>query len=240
MSTHFYSFRTTILFCISLFWINKNVAQTAGQKIIPKDWFEKDPTVDSVAGISLDKAYQLLKKRKSTTVIVAVIDNGIDILHEDLKNVIWTNKKEIPDNGIDDDNNGYADDIHGWNFRGAKNGTIIENEQATSTQFYLAWKNKYENAGTSKIDIKDKKNLVIYLKARKEFFEKLNSNDSSDIHFAYNLNYNSGILIAKDSFNSGNRYYGSPYFKLSPNLSHGTHVAGIIAAQRNNTKALMG
>ena len=55
---------------------------------------------------------------KATNVIVAVIDSGVDIEHEDLKNVIWVNKKEIPNNGIDDDKNGYNDDIHGWNFLG--------------------------------------------------------------------------------------------------------------------------
>src|SRR4051812_27273964 len=93
---------------------------------IPKDWFEKDPQTDSVAGISLDKAYKLLKGRIPKPIIVAVIDNGVDTNHEDLKNKIWTNKKEIPGNGIDDDNNGYIDDIHGWNFRGTKDGTVIE------------------------------------------------------------------------------------------------------------------
>ena len=222
------------IFCFNIF------AQTSGQRIVPKDWFEKDPDTDSIAGINLDKAYLLLKGRKSRTVIVAVIDNGVDILHEDLKNVIWTNKKEIPDNGIDDDNNGYVDDAHGWNFRGTKDGTIIENEQASSTQFYLAWKNKYEKADTSLLSPEDKNKFAIFTKARNEYLEKLTSKDSSDIEFAYNINYNSSKLIANDSTNSENRFYGSPYFKLSPNLSHGTHVAGIIAAQRNNDKGIDG
>ena len=240
MSNTKYIFKTTALFCLCTFFNHKNFAQTTSQKTIPKDWFEKDPNADSVAGISLDKAYHLLKGRKSKTVVVAVIDNGVDILHEDLKNVIWTNKKEIPDNGIDDDNNGYVDDVHGWNFRGAKDGTIIENEQASSTQFYLAWKNKYENADTTLLKPEDKKEFAIYIKARKDYLEKLNSKDSSDIQFAYNINYNSGKLIANDSVNSSSRLYGSPYFKLSPNLTHGTHVAGIIAAQRNNDKGIEG
>ncbi len=188
----------------------------------------------------MDKAYELLKGRKSKTVIVAVIDNGVDIHHEDLKNIIWTNKKEIPDNGIDDDNNGYIDDVHGWNFRGAKDGTIIENEQASSTQFYLAWKNKFENIDTTLLKPNEKKEYTIYKKAKKEYFEKLNSKDSLDFQFSYNINYNSSKLIANDTSNSSNRFYGSPYFKLSPNLTHGTHVAGIIAAQRNNDKGIDG
>jgi cell wall-associated protease len=210
------------------------------QTPIAKDWFEKDPQTDSVAGISLDKAYQLLRGRSSKTVIVAVIDNGIDIYHEDLKNVIWTNKKEIPGNGIDDDHNGYIDDVHGWNFRGAKDGTIIENEQSSSTMLYLAWKNKYENADTSLLNAKEKKGFEIYSKAKRDYLEKLSSKDSADIQFLYNSNYHSSKLIANDSDNSEHKYYGSPNFKLSPNLSHGTHVAGIIAAQRNNNKGING
>lgn len=84
-----------------------------------KRWSHLDLVKDTIPGMSVDKAYsQLLKKKKSTTVIVAVIDSGVDVEHEDLKDVVWTNKKEIPGNGIDDDKNGYIDDIHGWNFLG--------------------------------------------------------------------------------------------------------------------------
>src|SRR5690349_16002429 len=107
-------FNLSVFFCLVIF--SQNIL---GQNI-SKDWFEKDPKSDSVAGISLEKAFQLLKGRVSKPVVVAVIDNGIDITHEDLKNKIWTNTKEIPNNGIDDDRNGYTDDVHGWNFRGAK------------------------------------------------------------------------------------------------------------------------
>jgi hypothetical protein len=72
---------------------------------------------DAVYGMSVNKAYnELLKGKKSHPVIVAVIDEGVDITHEDLQGHIWTNTKEIPDNGIDDDKNGYVDDIHGWKF----------------------------------------------------------------------------------------------------------------------------
>ncbi len=74
------------------------------------------------AGMQTEKAYKKVKKKESTTVIVAIIDSGIDIEHEDLKGKIWTNPKEIPNNGIDDDKNGYIDDIHGWNFLGNSDG----------------------------------------------------------------------------------------------------------------------
>lgn len=82
-------------------------------------WSHLDIINDTIPGMSVDKAYaELLKDKKGKKVIVAIVDSGVDIEHEDLKAVIWTNKKEIVGNGIDDDKNGYIDDIHGWNFLG--------------------------------------------------------------------------------------------------------------------------
>ncbi len=222
-----------ILLALFLFCL-KGFSQPVRLAPIPKGWQTKDPVSDSLAGISLDKAYQLLRGRKSHPVIVAIIDNGFDISHEDLKKVIWTNPKEIPDNGIDDDHNGYIDDIHGWNFRGAKDGTIIENEQAASTQYYLAWKSRFENPDTPGFSQVDGGAFYIYKKAKETYFSQLQSKDSSDLLFAYNIHYHSGDLILHDSDDPNNHYYGSPYIRLSPNLSHGTHVAGIIGAVRNN------
>jgi subtilisin family serine protease len=90
-------------------------------------WSHLDLVKDSIPGMSVDKAYaELLKGKKSTKVIVGVIDSGVDINHDDLKSVIWTNKKEIADNGIDDDKNGYVDDVHGWNFLGESNNENLE------------------------------------------------------------------------------------------------------------------
>lgn len=84
-----------------------------------KRWSHLDLVIDSIPGMSVDKVYsELLKGKTSTPVIVGILDSGVDIEHEDLKSVIWTNKKEIPGNKIDDDKNGYVDDIHGWNFLG--------------------------------------------------------------------------------------------------------------------------
>jgi subtilisin family serine protease len=200
-----------------------------------RNWSDLDPEKDSVAGINLYKAYDLLKGKKSKQVIVAVIDNGVDIDHEDLKNLIWINKKEIPNNGIDDDHNGYIDDVHGWNFRSAKDGTNIENEQAASTQFYSAWKSKFDNAVFNLLSKNEKKEYAIFSKAKEEYFEKLNeTKDSGDIKFAYNLQYNSSDLIGDNPADFKERFYGSPNMRPSSNLKHGTYVAGIIAAQRNN------
>ena len=84
-----------------------------------KRWNHYDIVKDTVPGMSVDRAYaELLKNRKSQKVIVGIVDSGVDIEHEDLKSVLWTNPKEIPGNGIDDDKNGFVDDIHGWNFLG--------------------------------------------------------------------------------------------------------------------------
>lgn len=84
-----------------------------------KNWKDYDLVTDTIPGMSINKAYdEIIKGRMGKTVVVAVIDSGIDIEHEDLDGVIWTNEDEIPGNGIDDDKNGYIDDVHGWNFLG--------------------------------------------------------------------------------------------------------------------------
>ncbi len=103
--------------------------ETAGQdttavREIPADWYLRDPETDSVQGVSAERAYAtLLKGKPSRTVIVAVIDSGVDIEHEDLKDNLWTNEDEIAGNGVDDDNNGYVDDVHGWNLSAARKKT---------------------------------------------------------------------------------------------------------------------
>ena len=84
-----------------------------------KRWSHLDLQKDTIPGMSVDKAYaELLKNKKGVKVIVGIVDSGVDIDHVDLKGVIWTNPKEIAGNGIDDDKNGFVDDIHGWNFLG--------------------------------------------------------------------------------------------------------------------------
>ena len=84
-----------------------------------KRWSHLDLVKDTIPGMSVDRAYsELLKNKIGVKVIVSVLDSGVDIEHEDLISVLWTNKKEIPGNEIDDDNNGYIDDVHGWNFLG--------------------------------------------------------------------------------------------------------------------------
>lgn len=95
------------------------------EKLLDKEirkWQDKDIFLDTVPGISLNKAYEFLQNKKGDTIIVAVIDTEVDINHEDLKGQVWVNPHEVANNGIDDDNNGYIDDIHGWNFLGNAKG----------------------------------------------------------------------------------------------------------------------
>ena len=93
--------------------------KTALKEVDLNRWSHLDIIKDTIPGMSVDKAYaELLKDKKGKKVIVGIVDSGVDIEHEDLKAVVWTNKKEVPANGIDDDKNGYIDDIHGWNFLG--------------------------------------------------------------------------------------------------------------------------
>ena len=95
------------------------VKKSALTEVQKQRWSDLDLGKDSIPGMSVDKAYsEFLKGKKGTKIIVGVIDSGLDIDHEDLKGKIWTNKKEIPGNNIDDDGNGFVDDVHGWNFLG--------------------------------------------------------------------------------------------------------------------------
>lgn len=122
----------------------------------------------SGSGMKTEKAYKKLKKKKSTTVIVAVIDSGIDIEHEDLKGKIWTNTKEIAGNGIDDDNNGYIDDIHGWNFLGNPNGENQNYARLEKTRIYANLRDKYERMDPNEVADADIQEYELYKKVSLE------------------------------------------------------------------------
>lgn len=130
-----------------------------------KNWPMMDLVADTVPGMSVDKAYnELIGKRKGKTVIVGVIDSGVDIDHEDLKNVLWTNPGEIPGNGIDDDNNGFIDDVYGWNFLGDITGENME-----FVRIIRKLKPKYEGKTESSISAADRAEFAIYQKALAEY-----------------------------------------------------------------------
>jgi len=133
--------RTLILLSAGLVSVSLSSQET------PKGWHMLDKSASGYYGISIDKAYDFVKakKLKSKQVIVAVIDSGIDTTHEDLKPVLWRNAKEIPGNGIDDDKNGYVDDINGWNFLGGRDGKNVEQDSYEAARVYHSLKSKWEN-----------------------------------------------------------------------------------------------
>ncbi|MEY2811326.1 MAG: hypothetical protein RI991_321 [Bacteroidota bacterium] len=287
-----------------------------------KDWFLKDPA-SQVYGIKLEQTYTELLKQKSPKkkIVVAVIDSGIDTAHEDLKPVLWRNEKEIIGNGIDDDKNGYVDDIHGWNFIGGKDGTNVGKDSYEAARVYYKYKAEF---GDKTIDEKSltpekKKAYQMYAKAKfqleaqakeasmyvlilKDIVSKLPSADSilkialgKQIYTGDDLanfttsepavakaraallgffqqtqqmeNTNAVLIneliqfyegeqskveavekepkhyradVVKDNYNDPkDRYYGNNDV-MGTDASHGTHVAGIIGAVRNNNIGIKG
>jgi len=129
-------------------------------------WAHADLATDSIPGMSLKQAYKFVEGKKSTTVIVGVIDSGIDIEHEDLKNVLWYNTGEIAGNGIDDDKNGYIDDINGWNFLGGDG--VDAPEQLEITRLTAKMNARFEGKTIDQISEEDKADFEqyqVYLKA---------------------------------------------------------------------------
>ena len=143
---------------------------TAQQK---PNWQNLDLKTDTVFGISTEKAYKgLLKGKKSTPVLVAVLDGGVDLNHEDLKRVIWVNQKEIAGNGIDDDKNGYIDDIHGWNFLGGKTGAV-EFENLELTRLVRRDNARFAGLTAATVAAKDKADYETFLANRTELEKRI-------------------------------------------------------------------
>lgn len=99
-----------------------------------KTWYHKDFSASNVYGVNTANAYKFLESKglKPTSVVVGVLDSGVEVNHPGLAKNMWRNPNEIPNNGKDDDKNGYIDDIHGWNFIGGKNGDVnVDNMEVT-------------------------------------------------------------------------------------------------------------
>ncbi len=142
--------------------------------VLPKNWFNLDLATSGYFGISTEKAYNelLANKKPKAKIIVAVIDGGTDIKHEDLKDVLWTNEREIRGNGIDDDGNGYIDDIHGWNFIGSKNGNLTY-DNLELVRILRKYKPKYKSTiMTTVLDSAEKAEFRVYKRAETEFGKK--------------------------------------------------------------------
>ena len=278
----------------------------------PDNWFNLDPKTDNVYGVGTERAYkELLKGKKSTTIIVGVIDSGVDFNHEDLKTVMWTNPGEIPDNNIDDDKNGFVDDIHGWNFIGGKDGKNVNDDNLEMTRLIRKLKPKYEGKTEKDFNSKEEKEeLKLYEAAKKDYTlakdnyqggynqikflietitplnAKLKANLKKDkielsdveaynatekeevkaktivisilkrtnlgslneldaelkpaldqyksmVDYGLNLDFDPRGIVGDDYKNSQEHYYGNNDCN-GPDSFHGTHVAGIIAAARNN------
>ena len=139
------------------------------------NWYNADIKDDDKAGVSTEKAYKLLQGKTSKTVVVAVIDGGVDIEHEDLQGQIWTNTKEIPDNGIDDDHNGYIDDVHGWNFLGNAKGENLNEETTEATRLLVKYASKLKGLSEKEITQLTEENPAEYAvlaKVAKKFEKK--------------------------------------------------------------------
>lgn len=284
----------------------------AQSKTPPPNWYNLDYEEDGVMGISTEKAYrELLRGKDSKTVIVAVIDGGIDIDHEDLRDVMWVNVRDSAATGHDEDGNGYANDKYGWNFLGNANGENVQydnlemtrllrelepkyasvlpstplneaerrefNEyqrmvsdyaakmqQANSGQYnYIAMKRMtdsvvarigVENPTLADFSAYDPENdmertLVRIIRSElkdepdfSKFYEQLSDGVeyfTNQVRYHLNKNFDPRHIVGDDYENSYERYYGNADV-AGPDAEHGTHVAGIIAAVRDNELGIRG
>jgi len=296
------------------FSVSLSAQKNAPPQKAPSNWFNLSYSTDHVHGIGTERAYtDLAKDKKADTVIVCVLDAGVDYNHEDLKSVMWHNPGEIPGNGIDDDKNGYIDDVYGWNFLGNKDGKNVaadnlelvrllrplqkkfRGQDATSVgpsqkdeyDRYLVMKADYDkqySEAQKDLDglkgfkrafdriIKDVKvqrkvdtvmyadfaayvappeNVKLYGALKKiitneSIFTEVNREltegmkDLQDrIDYNLNMDYDPRDIIGDDYENVNDHNYGNPDVK-GPDAIHGTHVAGIIAANRNNGIGIFG
>lgn len=159
-------------FALAILWGCTLTTAVVAQSDVPKGWHLLDLQQDSFYGISLNKAYQFLqsKNKNGQPVIVAVLDSGVDTTHEDLKKVLWRNPKEIPGNGIDDDKNGYVDDIFGWNFLGGKDGKSLKKAADERSRVYHRWKDRFAGkfVDTNFLTANDKQAFKTWIKAAAE------------------------------------------------------------------------
>ncbi|KAF0204709.1 MAG: subtilisin-like serine [Bacteroidetes bacterium] len=167
----------TLLLCYSALY-----AQPAGVSTIDSlnlkylNWYNLNPQSDRIEGTSVNKAYAelLAGKTPRKKIVVAVIDGGVDITHPDLKGKIWTNPREIAGNGLDDDNNGYADDIHGWNFIGNKQGENLLYEHMEFVRIYKSMKAEFGNiTQIEKVAPADRDRYKLFDKCRAKYDDEL-------------------------------------------------------------------
>jgi subtilisin family serine protease len=231
--------RIPALLLIGLSLFGQSFAQNA-----PKGWHLKDKAEDKLYGISLQKAYDLIKEKNYMVnpVIVAVIDAGSDTTHEDLKNVLWKNHKEIAGNGKDDDGNGYIDDVYGWSFLGNKTGKNVNKELEEADRAFVKYRSKWQSFDATKAEglstreryeyntwklAAQSKGRPIYLTADSARSLQLKQKPQKD------PNLTRKEIVGDRYDDIRDRKYGNADV-MAKDPMHGTHVAGIIAAQRSN------
>lgn len=202
-----------------------------------KIWWHLDLEKDTVPGMSVIRTYdEIIKNKKGKSVIVAIIDSGVDIEHEDLKNVLWINKKEKPGNGIDDDNNGYIDDIYGWNFLG---DIVAENMEFV--RIIKKLNPKFEGKSESQIAQQDREDFQLYQKALAELEKE--SNEAQTNYFQYGMMLNQlqpahqkiADKLGKENYTleevatlQGDSSIGQEVFMISQMLGYGEPIPEIL------------
>lgn len=145
-----------------------------------QNWYHQDYAKTGVYGVGTDAALEFLKSKglKPTTIIVGVIDSGVQITHPDLKDNIWVNTKEIPNNGIDDDHNGYVDDVNGWDFIGGKDGKDVGDDTLEATRVLVTYEKLFEGDNAEANKKKFPKEYNEYLRAKLVYTSKLDDVNS--------------------------------------------------------------
>ncbi|MFM1998424.1 MAG: hypothetical protein RL204_371, partial [Bacteroidota bacterium] len=168
-------FLKTGIFLLFLGLSTSSISQEASDAKVglDKQWQNADYATDGKPGVSAAKAYsELIAGKKQAPVVVAVIDSGTESFHPDLKSNLWINTDEIPSNGIDDDKNGYIDDMHGWSFIGGKDGDVAQ-DNLEITRLYKGLKDRFEGKTAESISKEEKADYAKYLLLKEDFKNRL-------------------------------------------------------------------
>ena len=197
---------------------------------VPKNWHLLDEKSSGFTGISLDKAYAFVQSKnlKSKKIIVAVIDSGIDTLHEDLKPVLWRNPKEIPGNGKDDDKNGYIDDIYGWNFIGGKDGRNVKTDSYEGARVYHALKGKWEGKeiDSAALSVAERNEYETFLLAKEKTIGEVNPQEMAYIKQLHPKLVNADSLMRKEI--GKEEYNGNDLKVFSPQSTEAKMIKSFI------------
>ncbi|PSQ98314.1 MAG: peptidase S8 [Bacteroidetes bacterium QS_9_68_14] len=261
---------------------------------VPTDWQHLSAGAGGYPGIATERAYDWLGDRApQDTVVVAVLDGGVDPDHEDLDGVLWTNAGEVPGNGEDDNGNGYVDDTHGWNFLGNASGENVEHDTFEVTRLYVELRDPYEGANPDTLTAAERETYRRYQRIKADFQKQkqqyeqrydqvqqiarfveqarpllvqqaarlvsglLERTDTADLatlaedlqkaeeqlrtraEYNFNPDYNPRPIVGDDYSDATERIYGNADVQ-GPDAGHGTGVASLIAAERDNDLGIRG